>query len=129
MHLKTLIQQNKTAQEEIESLKKQQEEDKLHHTKELEDYKTQFMSKLLQEVSQCVHTSVKAQFNALQDANSMVVSPIRSPVRKLPNNTDCDFSSADSVTEATIDSQELNSDIYNIPAKPRKTLSKTGTLT
>ena len=50
-HLKTLIQQHKTAQEEIDSLKKQQEEDKLHHKKELEDYKTHFMSQLLQEVS------------------------------------------------------------------------------
>ena len=128
-HLKTLIQQHKTAQDKIDSLKKQHEVDKEHQKKELEDYKTQFMSQLLQEVSQCVHQSVKAQFNALQEADSMAESPVRSPVRKLPKNTDCDFSSADSITESTTNSPDTNPEIYNTPVKPRKTRSKTGTLT
>ena len=128
-HLKTLIQQNKTAQDEIDSLKKQHEADRQHHKQELEDYKTQFMSHLLQEVSQCVHNSVKAQFDALQESDSMTESPVRSPVRKLPKNTDCDFSSADSATESTINSPETTSEIYSTPVKPRKTRSKTGTIT
>ena len=128
-HLKTLIQQHKTAQEEIDSLKKQHEADKEHQKKELEDYKTQFMSQLLQEVSQCIHKSVKAQFDTLQEADSMAESPVRSPVRKLPKNADCNFSSADSVTESTINLPDTNSNIYNTPIKPRKTQSKTGTLT
>ena len=128
-HLKILIEQHKTAQAEIDSLKKQHEENKQHQKKELEEYKSNFMSQLLQEVSQCVHNSVKAQFDALQEADSMVESPVRSPVRKLPKNADCDFSSAESAADSTIDSPEPNSDIYTTPDKPRKTRSRTGTNT
>ena len=97
----------------ISQLRQQHKEAQEARAKELAEYKDNFRSDLLSEVAHCIQISIKQQFNAHLQSES----PVHSPVQKLPQNDDGDFSTTDSNSESITDTPDSTNNSYHSSAK------------